>query len=171
MTVASNQKIPNQSLLREQLDARIKHFKSLPFADIYIREPFTYKKTLDGEHAPVPCSAKLFVFSAANIRAFRDKLQQPLPETKQLTICNVLTALVWIHVTRAREERMVRCGHKETTLAIAVNARSKISPPFNDDYMGILAMFFAKATVPIEEFANQKMYVTIPSNNNRASLA
>lgn len=157
MVVTPDQEVPNQSLLRTQLDARIANVNSSPFAGNYTREPFTYKKTLDEEQTSVPCSAKLFVFSAANLRAFRDQLKQSLSQDTELTICNVLTALIWIHVTRAREERMERCGHKETTVAIAVNARSKLNPPFNEDYMGILAMFFAKATVPINEFGNQKM--------------
>ncbi|KAF2278060.1 uncharacterized protein EI97DRAFT_282490 [Westerdykella ornata] len=143
--------IRDQSRLRMELDDRIPVLGN-PTADAYVREKFLYKHTLPPGTA---CSAKLFVVPAARIRAFRDKLKECIPNGLQLTICNVLTALVWIHVTRARAKRVLDAGYSKSSLGIAVDSRRRMKPPVTEDHMGPMALF-AKATLPIVDFLSEE---------------
>lgn len=142
--------MPDQSALRSHLDARIPPLVS-PAADAWVVERFEYTKTL-GENTP--CSAKLFVISAAKIRSFRDKLRTYLKDGSNLTICNVLAALLWIHVTRARGKRLLEKECHESSAGIAVDMRKRLAPPLTEDYMGSMALF-AKATVPLSKFLSE----------------
>jgi hypothetical protein len=137
--------------LRSHLDARIPPLIS-PAADAWIIDRFEYTKTLGQD---TPCSAKLFVISAAKIRAFRDKLRTYLKDDTKLTICNVLAALLWIHVCRARGKRLLEKECSESSAGIAVDMRKRLAPPLTEDYMGCMALF-AKATVPLSKFLSEE---------------
>jgi hypothetical protein len=152
LTFQADEKVPDQSTLRSQLDARIPLLES-PTADAYIRNQFEYGKTLGPKEA---CSAKLFVISAERIHAFRDKLLVDVCPSTKLTICNVLAALVWIHVTRARGARLLKekCG--STSLGISIDGRRRLDPPLSDDYMGDMSLF-AKTTSLIEDFLSEEL--------------
>jgi hypothetical protein len=154
LTSVAGARVPNQSALRSHLDARIPLSDS-PAADAFILDRFEYTKTLSQSS---PCSAKLFVFSAARIRAYRDKLKECLKDDIKLTICNVLAALLWIHVTRARGKRLLENGCSESSAGIAVDMRRRLAPPLNEDYMGCMALF-AKATLPLSTFLSEERYV------------
>jgi hypothetical protein len=122
-------------------------------ADAYVLDRFEYSKTLNQTS---PCCTKLFVISASRIRAFREKLKKSLKDDTKLTICNVLAALLWVHVTRARGKRLVEKGCSESSLGVAVDMRKRLTPPLSEDYMGAMALF-AKATLPISNFLCEEM--------------
>jgi hypothetical protein len=56
-------------------------------------------------------------------------------------MCNVIAALVWTHVTRARGDRLLAKGLKETNVGIATDLRRRQKPPETADYMGNMALF------------------------------
>jgi hypothetical protein len=64
-------------------------------------------------------------------------------------MCNVLAALVWTHVTRARAARLVRSGLTETNVGIATDLRRR-QRPVTADYMGNMALF-SKGTLDIAD--------------------
>lgn len=65
-------------------------------------------------------------------------------------MCNVLAALVWTHVTRARGERLLKKNCKETNIGIATDLRRRQQPPETAQYMGNMALF-SKGTLKIED--------------------
>jgi hypothetical protein len=139
-----------QSLLREELEARVpaptESLKN-PTADCYCDGKFEYKQTLPSDTA---CAQRLFVIPAARIRDYRDQLRRYFPENNPPTMCNVLAALVWTHVTRARGERLVKEGCEETNVGIATDLRRRQQPPETVDYMGNMALF-SKGTLKISD--------------------
>lgn len=139
--------LPDQSNLRMKLDQSIPRVDS-PTADAFTMEKFTYEHTLPDN---TPCSVRLFLIPAAKIRAYREKLKEGLNPDIKLTICNVLAALIWIHITRARAARLLAAGCVETSNGIAVDTRRRLDPPMHEEYMGALALF-TKATLPISHF-------------------
>lgn len=145
-------RVPNQSALRSDLDSRIPYFAKTPDADAHDREKFDYPKTLPPS---TPCSAKIFVVSHARIHAFRDKLRRSLGDNTKLTICNVLSALIWIHITRARGARLLKTEDGLSSAGIAVDSRRRLEPPLTEEYMGCMAIF-AKATLPISNFVAEE---------------
>ncbi|KAF2742570.1 trichothecene 3-O-acetyltransferas-like protein [Sporormia fimetaria CBS 119925] len=136
--------VPNQSDLRGMLNARIPDIEN-PVADLFVREPFEYSKTLDDD---TPCSAKIFIICYDRIRALRDQLRNTLAPGAHLSICNVIGALVWISVCRARAARLERGGHTTTRLGVAVDCRKNLDPPLDENFMGAMAIF-AKAELPL----------------------
>jgi hypothetical protein len=139
-----------QSLLREELEARIPSpTQSLqsPVADCYCDGPYQYDQTLPPDTA---CAQRLFVIPAARIRDYRDQLRQNFPENNPPTMCNVLAALVWTHVTRARGERLLEKGFEETNVGIATDLRRRQQPPKTAEYMGNMALF-SKGTLKISD--------------------
>lgn len=139
--------IPNQSHLRSQVDSSIPVFEKVPVSDCYGMPD--YKKTLpDG----VPCTSRLFIISATRIRAVRDDLKKYVNTVTPLTRCNVLSALIWVHVTRARQARLTKFGYVDTSVGIAVDLRKRLSPPLEPTYMGNMALM-AKATESISKFS------------------
>jgi hypothetical protein len=73
-------------------------------------------------------------------------------------MCNVLAALVWTHVTRARGKRLLEHGLTETNVGIATDLRKRQRPPITADYMGNLAIF-SKATLNISDLLVEERYV------------
>ncbi|KAF2790257.1 trichothecene 3-O-acetyltransferas-like protein [Melanomma pulvis-pyrius CBS 109.77] len=140
--------LPDQSKLRSQLDARIPmHAKGLDKIESYVNGKFEYQKTLP-PGPETPRSQKLFVISAKRIRSFRSELQDQ--SGLQISICNVITALLWIHVTRARAPRLQlpEFNYEDSSIGISVNTRKRMTPQISDEYTGNMALF-AKATRPI----------------------
>lgn len=151
------EKIPDQSALRAELDARIPHAAPghIPAVDAYINGTYEYTKTLPDDTA---CSQRLFIIPASRIRSFREELKPFFPYYSP-TICNVISALVWIHVTRARVARLLKSGNdevldQETNLGIAMDLRKKLSPPLGEEYMGNMANF-AKSTLNIADLVSE----------------
>ncbi|KAH7125089.1 transferase family-domain-containing protein [Dendryphion nanum] len=141
--------IPNQSELRLQMDRSIPVFEKPPVSDCYGMPD--YQKTLpDG----VSCASRIFVISADRIRAVRDELKHSVKTVTPLTRCNVLSALIWIHVTRARRARLTKYGYDDTSLGIAVDLRKRLSPPLSPSYMGNMALM-AKATETIAKYGQE----------------
>jgi hypothetical protein len=137
-------------LLREKLEARIP-FPSQsiedPVADCYCDGIYEYKRTLPLD---TTCTQRLFVMPAARIRDYRDQLRKYFPEKDPPTMCNVLAALVWTHVTRARGNRLMDSGYVDTNIGIATDLRRRQQPPETADYMGNMALF-SKGTLKISD--------------------
>jgi hypothetical protein len=139
-----------QSALREQLEARVpspsRALKD-PVADCYCDGVYKYDRTLPSD---TECTQRLFVLPAARIRTFREQLRQRFPENDPPTMCNVIAALVWTHVTRARGDRLLAKGLEETNVGIATDLRRRQKPPETTDYMGNMALF-SKGTLKISD--------------------
>ncbi|KAF2872358.1 trichothecene 3-O-acetyltransferas-like protein [Massariosphaeria phaeospora] len=140
---------PYQSKLRVGLDACVPTLTpgQLLLSEAYCDGKYEYPRTLEENSL---CSQKLFVISAARIRAFREELKPLFPDHSPPTICNILAALLWVHVTRARATRLGDCAHKKTNLGIAIDLRKRLDPRLGDEYMGNLAVF-AKGTLKIAD--------------------
>lgn len=140
--------------MRVQLDARIpRHTEGHLHVESYVNGKFEYKKTLPS--GPVTLrSQRLFVIPAPLIRDFRQKLESSTG--LNISICNLITALLWIHITRARASRLQQPEFKydKTSIGISVNMRERMSPPLDDDYTGNMALY-AKATLPIADFITE----------------
>lgn len=65
-------------------------------------------------------------------------------------MCNVLAALVWTHITRARGHRLLGHGLRETSLGIATDLRKRQNPRVPADYMGNMALF-SKGTFDVSD--------------------
>lgn len=139
-----------QSSMREKLEARIPSSSQAiekPLADCYCDGIYDYPRTLP---ADTTCTQRMFVIPAAPIRAFREELRQRFPAEDPPTMCNVLAALVWTHVTRARGARLLKNSLKETNIGIATDLRRRQQPPETADYMGNMAIF-SKGTLNIAD--------------------
>ncbi|KAL5120141.1 hypothetical protein ACEQ8H_001967 [Pleosporales sp. CAS-2024a] len=145
-----------QSIMRQDLTAPMpsphQALKS-PKAECYCDGPYEYKQTLPADAA---CAQRLLVIPAARIRAYRDQLRQHFPEDSPPTICNVLAALVWTHVTRARGARLLKAGFEETNIGIATDLRRRQEPPQSADYMGNMALF-SKGTLKISDLVAEEL--------------
>lgn len=148
-----------------KLDQRIPKHDS-PTAEAYTKEKFTYEHTLPND---TPCSVKLFLIPAAKIRAYRESLKERLDPDTKLTICNVLAALIWVHVTRARAARLLAAGCVETSNGIAVDTRRRLDPPMHEEYMGPMALY-TKATLPISHFLSEDRYVSLCTESTLAAI-
>lgn len=136
--------------MRERLEARIpvsSNKVERPLADCYCDGVFDYKRTLP---ADTTCTQRMLVIPAAPIRAFRDELRQHFPPDDPPTMCNVLAALVWTHVTRARGDRLLQNDLTETNIGIATDLRRRQQPPETAEYMGNMAIF-SKGTLNIAD--------------------
>jgi hypothetical protein len=126
---------------------------------------YTYDKTLVDN---TPCTMQYLVIPASRVRSFRDSLKHQFPKDSPPSICNVLAALLWIHVTRARALRigsckchetsmgedtrseLPDCAHQITSIGIATDLRKRREPQLSADFMGNLALF-SKGTLSISE--------------------
>jgi hypothetical protein len=144
-----------QSVLREKLEARIpspsRSIKD-PVADCYCDGIYPYERTLPSD---TTCAQRLFVVPAARIREYRDQLRRYFADDDPPTMCNVLAALVWTHVTRARGERLLSKGLKQTNIGIATDLRRRQQPPETSEYMGNMALF-SKGTLNISDLLAEK---------------
>jgi hypothetical protein len=136
-----------------------------PKADSYMDGTYSYDKTLADD---TPCALQHLVIPAHRVRSFRDSLKHQFPEDSPPSICNVLAALVWIHVTRARASRVgdcachtastgnkatsgpQDCAHRVTNIGIATDLRKRRDPPLSAEFMGNLALF-SKGTMSIAD--------------------
>lgn len=137
-----------QSLLRRAVDEEVlsePHERSA--ADCYCDGTYAYPKTLPKE---TKCTQRLFVIPAARIREYRDQIRPQFPTETPPTQCNVLAALVWTHVTRARAARLTNSGYSETNIGIATDLRNRQHPPVPATYMGNMALF-SKGTLKIAD--------------------
>jgi hypothetical protein len=89
------------------------------------------------------------------MRAFCNELSKLVDTITPITRFNALAALVWIHVTRARQERLIKCGYKTTNMGIAVDMRNRILPKSERAFTGNMALF-TKATMPIAMLVAEK---------------
>lgn len=145
-----------QSSLRAKLDERVSYNGvERPTADCYCDGIFQYKKTLPED---TECTQRLFVLPAARIREYRERLRPHFPSSSPPTLCNVLAALVWTHVTRARASRLLEYGYTETNCGIATDLRRRWKPPVGTDYTGNCALF-SKSTAEISDLTAEEWYV------------
>lgn len=77
-------------------------------------------------------------------------LRPHFPPESTPTMCNVIAALVWTHVTRARGDRLLQHGLQETNLGIATDLRKRQNPCVPADYTGNMALF-SKATLNVSD--------------------
>ncbi|KAL6703240.1 hypothetical protein ACN47E_010102 [Coniothyrium glycines] len=139
----------DQSNLRLIIDKQVSPQPAgSPLADCYCNGTFAYKKTLPKE---TKCTQRLFVIPAAKVRDYRDRLRPHFPEDTPPTQCNVLAALVWTHVTRARAPRLIKNGYTTTNIGIATDLRKRQHPPVPAHYTGNMALF-SKGTLDILGF-------------------
>lgn len=142
-----------QSALRAKLDERVSHSTSQRAeADCYCDGTFKYKKTLPVD---AECTQRLFVIPAARVREYREQLRSHFPPSSPPTLCNVLAALVWTHVTRARAARLAQHGYAETNCGIATDLRRRWQPPVGADYTGNCALF-SKCTTEISDLTAEE---------------
>lgn len=142
-----------QSSLRAKLDERVSYKGTQrPTADCYCDGAFQYKKTLPDS---TRCTQRLFVIPAARIREYRERLRPHFPSLSPPTLCNVLAALVWTHVTRARAARLMKHGYTETNVGIATDLRRRWQPPVGADYTGNCALF-SKCTTEISDLTAEE---------------
>jgi len=163
---------PDQSKLRRELDELAPN--SVPqqrfSADAYSEETHLYEKTLADD---TPCDSKLLLIPAAKVHNYRNHLKQYFPDAPPPSICNVIAALLWIYVTRARFSRIgpctctppgmgtaeahdqIDCEHKRTNIGIATDLRKRRDPELSSEYMGNLAIF-SKGTLSIEEITAEE---------------
>ena len=92
---------------------------------------------------------------AARIREYRERLRPHFPQSSGPTLCTVLAALVWTHVTRARAARLVEHGYAETNVGIATDLRRRWQPPVGGDFTGNCALF-SKCTTEISDLTAEK---------------
>jgi hypothetical protein len=109
-----------------------------PSAEAYVEGTYNYQKSLPDD---TECTMKYLIISPSRIRAYRDDLSKHFPGESPPTICNVLAALLWIHVTRARAYRRGDCGQEKTKIGIATDLRKRMSPPLQNNYTGNMAIF------------------------------
>ena len=124
----------------------------MPTAEVYGGGEVEFKKTLP---EGTPCAGKIFVISRKRMEDLREELKRKGIDTpKPVSIFNILAALVWIHVTRARQPHLG--DHKESSIAIACDVRKRLDPPLEKKYMGNLA-FGTKATMSIHTLTAEKV--------------
>ncbi|KAL7776902.1 hypothetical protein CFE70_007322 [Pyrenophora teres f. teres 0-1] len=145
-----------QSLLRQAVDEEIPQLRSDVSADCYCDGPPDYLKTLPSS---TKCTQRLIVIPAARVREYRELLRSYFPKDNAPTICNVLAALVWTHVTRARAARLLKCGLTETNLGIATDLRRRQNPPVPADYMGNMALF-SRGTLNVSDLIAEDRVTT-----------
>ncbi|KAF2258346.1 hypothetical protein CC78DRAFT_572585 [Lojkania enalia] len=134
----------------DELIAELAHIETDAKARIYGDKVFQYAKTLP---EGTPCAGKIFVISAARVQAFRNSLKEQSVETKRpISIFTILSALVWIHVTRARHPHLKE--YEDTHIAIAVNLRKRLTAKLSREYMGNLALG-TKATMLIADLVSE----------------
>ncbi|KAJ4986235.1 hypothetical protein SVAN01_08282 [Stagonosporopsis vannaccii] len=142
-----------QSTLRAKLDERVSYSGAQRAkADCYCDGTYKYKKTLPDD---TECTQRLFVVPAARIREYREQLRPHFPPSSPPTLCNVLAALVWTHVTRARAARLTQHGYAETNCGIATDLRRRWQPPVGADYTGNCALF-SKCTAEISDLTAEE---------------
>ncbi|KAF3036916.1 hypothetical protein E8E12_004258 [Didymella heteroderae] len=142
-----------QSSLRVKLDERVSYKRmQKPTADCYCEGTYKYKKTLPDD---TECTQRLFVLPAARIREYRESLRPHFPADSPPTLCNVLAALVWTHVTRARGARLLQHGLAQTNCGIATDLRRRWQPPVGADYTGNCALF-SKCTAEISDLTAEE---------------
>ena len=146
---------PDQSVLRKQLDARGSKFTEPLNTECmsYINGKNKYATNLPPD---APCSQKLFAISAERIRNFREQLQDEFG--CRITICNIITALLWIYVTRTRTSRLAPEDYirEKSSIGISANARRRMTPELSDDYTGNIALF-TKCTSSVADLIEDKM--------------
>jgi hypothetical protein len=152
--VASLTELAPSSIAEEQSKLRLtidRHVSSQPsngpVADCYCDGTYAYPKTLPKE---TKCTQRLFVIPAARVREYREQIRSHFPKDTPPTQCNVLAALVWTHVTRARGERLIKSGYTTTNIGIATDLRKRQHPPVPAEYMGNMALF-SKGTLKISD--------------------
>lgn len=139
-----------QSLMRAKLEARVPMPSKLaetPKADCYCDGIHPYERTLPADTA---CAQRLLVIPAASIRDYRHRMRRHFPEDDPPTMCNVLAALVWTHVTRARGARLLHQGQTSTSIGIATDLRRRQRPPETTEYTGNMALF-SKGTLQVAD--------------------
>ncbi|KAJ4357748.1 uncharacterized protein N0V89_002324 [Didymosphaeria variabile] len=140
----------DQRSMRHQLDQRAPThaYGESPSAEAYVEGTYKYEKSLPDD---TECMMKYLVIPAAVIRNYRDGLHKYFPGEPPPTICNVLAALLWIHVTRARAHRRGDYGHEKSKIGIATDLRKRMSPPLQDTYTGNMAIF-ATGSLEVQDF-------------------
>lgn len=131
----------DESERRQALDQRVQTQPggTRAEAEAYCKGTHKYEPTLP--LAGTPCSLRYFVIPAKRMRDYREKLKSQFPDCPPPTICNLLAALVWIHVTRARAARIANFGDQETRIGVATDLRRRSHPKIGKDYMGNMALF------------------------------
>ncbi|KAI4616902.1 hypothetical protein J4E83_006484 [Alternaria metachromatica] len=140
-----------QSQMRKAVDEQIKPPQGSASADCYCDGPPRYLQTLPKE---TKCTQRLFVIPASRVRKYRETLRTQFPENTPPTMCNVLAALVWTHVTRARASRLTKCGLTETSIGIATDLRRRQRPPVSTDYTGNMALF-SRGTMNVSDLTKE----------------
>lgn len=142
----------DQSNLRLTIDKQVSlQPDGGPVADCYCDGTYSYRKTLPKE---TKCTQRLFVIPAAKVRKYRDELRSQFPADTPPTQCNVLAAVIWTHITRARGQRLLKHGYTATNIGIATDLRRRQHPPVPADYMGNMALF-SRGTLDISDFMDE----------------
>lgn len=154
LTVTAMEYGLNQLDMRRGVDERTPAYADgrSPLAEAYVEGIYEYEKSLPDD---TECSMKFLIISPGRLRAYRDRLKKQFPENSPPTICNVLAALLWIYVTRARASRRGSCGEESSKIAIATDLRKRMSPPLQETYTGNMAIF-STGSAKVADFVHEE---------------
>ncbi|KAL4973040.1 transferase [Aspergillus desertorum] len=122
--------------------------------DSSVREDPSGSYLLDREHpVTVPYAVSTWYFSASSLKALRDALGQANERTTQFTKVEAVSALVWKHMSIARQlDKSDPDGSSLFTTRLDFRARTK--PPFPDTFIGNLNEPTARVRMPIAEICS-----------------
>lgn len=122
--------------------------------DPVIRAPLSPDSAhLLDRHDPVgPHTISVWHFSAEALKSLRESLAQPMSEGEaRFTQSEALSALVWKHLSVARQLHQEPTGEGTSLFTTRVDYRTRISPPFHADFIGNITEPNARVRIPLQE--------------------
>ncbi|KAF2801487.1 uncharacterized protein BDZ99DRAFT_469669 [Mytilinidion resinicola] len=137
----------NPSASRLAIDTRIERVPpSVPSVNSGSTEVSSPTPSSPLDSHPIPdCTPRLFTFSRTRLAELREELRQHVDNPETLTIFQTLAGLIWTHFTRARKPRVEPASI--TQCAVAVNLRSRLCPPLDENFIGNASTIIAAPLV------------------------
>jgi BAHD acyltransferase len=112
------------------------------------------------DEGPNEVVTEMFRFSSSTINKSLDELINKTG--KRMSHFTILAAIIWSNVVHARSTSLAASGNAQSTLAVVVDLRRFLFPPFSDpDYLGNLVLSamptlsLEKYTVSVEDLATK----------------
>ncbi|KAL9095281.1 MAG: hypothetical protein Q9165_002537 [Trypethelium subeluteriae] len=98
-----------------------------------------------------PVGARVFTFSRKRLCELKKAFNRivEIPDVFWISANDCINAMLWLYVTRARAEEIMRDGHRDTTYFTPVNLRAKLQDL--ESYHGNLTLL-AQVTQPLDDF-------------------
>lgn len=91
-------------------------------------------------------------FSTDTLKSLRDSLAQPMSEGEaRFTQSEALSALIWKHLSLARQLNQDPSGEGTSLFTTRVDYRTRISPPLHPDFIGNITEPNARVRIPLQE--------------------